>query len=232
VAYQAQKAWEEATKGPEGDGVVDALIFAVGQFYASLQYLPTCSYQVRSSGATNASIGIHGISIHPPNLCTQALLSILRVMPASLRAPDHQPKIVVVSSNGATQASHVALPCPLRATYPWALSGPHADKNAMERVLAHVGGREWAEAEPKTALLSEHWAADEMTPGLGALPDIVVVRLALLTDGECRGLYRVGEGQRDYYRISRKDVAHFIVEGALKDWARWKGQCVAIAYRC
>jgi hypothetical protein len=154
----------------------------------------------------------------------------VRTMPDYLRTPGRQPKIITMSSTGITNASHKMLPLPHRIGYPWLLSGPHADKAAMERVSAHLCGRQWVDPEPSPTLLKENWKDVAGTPAYGALPDIVVLRPAWLTDGECRGTYRVGEGGKGYYTVSRKDVAHFIVEGILKDWPRWKGQCVAMGY--
>lgn len=106
----------------------------------------------------------------------------------------------------------------------------HKDKAGLERVLAHVSGRAWNDPEPDVDIVGERWAEQEGTPAYGTLPDVVVVRPPLLTDGEAAGKYRLGEGGKGYYTVSRRDVAHFIVEDLLKEsWAKWKGECVAIA---
>ena len=44
-----------------------------------------------------------------------------------------QPKLVVISSNGLTDASHDSLPFLLKPLYSYGLRGPHADKLIMER---------------------------------------------------------------------------------------------------
>lgn len=65
----------------------------------------------------------------------------------------------------------------------------------------------------------------------------MIIRPALLTDGECRGdvggsgAYRVKESDMEsIWTVSRRDVAHFIVEGVVKHWQEWEGRCVRIAY--
>lgn len=71
------------------------------------------------------------------------------------------------------------------------------------------------------------------------LKSLVVIRPALLTDGTYRvdqttsgkDAYRVSVGDVEgSWTISRKDVAHFLVEGVAKQWDNWEGKCVRIAY--
>lgn len=79
---------------------------------------------------------------------------------------------------------------------------------------------------------------------------MVVVRPAFLTDGECvaesesgKGKGKVGKSKMGYkfgtdeeltkhngYFISRKDVAHFIVEEAIEHWERFEGKAVNVCY--
>ena len=89
-------------------------------------------------------------------------------------------------------------------------------------------------------ILGSGW--QDALPDPGSVKDIVVIRPALLVDGECKAdkaqggkgkgkePYRVREGDIGGWTVSRKDVAHFVVEGALGDWQKWAGKCVSIAY--
>lgn len=121
------------------------------------------------------------------------------------------------------------------------LRSVHADKLGMERVLAHCAGWSWRDPEPLPDVLPADWARVESTQGEGALKRVLFIRGAMYTDGECKGdaqqtggkaPYRVGEGdlKNNGYTISRKDMAHFVVEGALADWDRWENKVVSIAY--
>lgn len=180
--------------------------------------------------------------ISPSDLCTRSLLNVLRTVPASLRPPDAQPRFVVISSTGITQSSHDHLPFLWRLLYPWFLASPHADKLGVERILAHCAGWKWKDAQPRPDILPLDWKTVAGTPEEGELKKILAVRPALLTSDECRGdkatrkaghaPYRVGEGDLDNngYTVSRRDVAHFIVEGALEDWERWENKITTIAY--
>ena len=114
----------------------------------------------------------------------------------------------------------------------------------MERVVSHCSGWKWDERDGELSddIMGAGWREKEGLPAEGALKDrIVIVRPALLTNGESvvdktkgkdAGVgYRTGEGDLSgAYRISRKDVAHFLVEGVLKDWDKYKGKCLSIAY--
>lgn len=117
--------------------------------------------------------------------------------------------------------------------------------------MAHCAGREWDDASEGPVsedVLPRGWQDIEGLPAAGSLKSIVVLRPALLLDGECKGdkvapakvngkdkgevkqPYRVVEEDITGYTISRKDVAHFAVEGALADWNKWEGKRLGIAY--
>ena len=70
----------------------------------------------------------------------------------------------------------------------------------------------------------------------GYLKEVLILRPALYTDGECRAesagkkSYRAKDEEISGYTISRKDVAHFIVEDGLKNWDTWRGKCVRLMY--
>ncbi|CCM05132.1 uncharacterized protein FIBRA_07340 [Fibroporia radiculosa] len=211
-----RKGWE-ASQSAFPDGHVNLVLFTVG-------------------GTPSFSL-TRGAVINPPNLCTKCLLTVLSTMPASLREPAAQPRLVVVTSNGLTRSTHAALPILLKPMYGYLLDGPHADKLATERVLAHCAGRAWTDEEPREGFLSADWQKQEGLPHPGELKHFAVIRPALLTDGASkaesaqRPPYRVEEGMlKQAYRVSRKDVAHFLVESLLPDWTQWEGKFVCIAY--
>ena len=137
--------------------------------------------------------------------------------------------------------SHASLPLPLKPLYGYLLDVPHKDKVAAERIVAHLADWPWdvkADGEPGEDYMGEgNWMEREGLPAKGALKgSVVVVRPALLTDGECyadkieakgkdKAPYRVNEGDlKGSYTISRKDVAHFVVEGVVKKWDDMEGQ--------
>ncbi|KAI0765580.1 hypothetical protein BC629DRAFT_1596693 [Irpex lacteus] len=183
------------------------------------------------------TITLKGAIISPPDLCTRSLLNLIRTTPQSLRATV---KLLVVTSTGVTRESHDNLPSP----------GSHSTPG-MERVLSHCIGEQWADPEPEDDILGRGWAAQEGTPGEGALKHVVVIRPALLTDGECladkheakslkkphkprKVAYKFGTdeelGKHNGYTVSRKDVAHFMVEEAIPGWDRFEGKRVNVCY--
>ncbi|KAL5533500.1 hypothetical protein ACEPAF_5276 [Sanghuangporus sanghuang] len=204
----------------EGDEPLDAVHFSVGTF-------PKFSIT-------------KGLVLDPPNLCARSMLNLLSVLP---RDPASQPKLVVVSSTGLGKTAHAALPLPLKPFYGLVLDGakgPHADKLGMERVITYAAGWEWpaADGEPDKTILADGWQ-DHVGP-YGWLKHAVVVRPALLTNGDSIGENPKKPGEAPYraldhemkggYTISRKDVAHFIVTRVLPEWNQWEGKRVRIAY--
>ena len=120
----------------------------------------------------------------------------------------------------------------MKPVYGIVLQVPGADKLAMERLIGNAAGQPaWGDDSPPEA--------GEVTeqPWLSA----VIVRAATLTDGECRGddakirgsgkqPYRTGELLPSSYTVSRKDVAHFIVEDAIPHFDKYKGRIVDVGY--
>lgn len=121
----------------------------------------------------------------------------------------------------------------------------------MERVLSHCTGQAWNEPAPEDNILGKGWDKQEGTPVEGSLRHIVVIRPALLTDGECladkyaekslkkphkpqKVAYKFGTdeelGKHNGYTVSRKDVAHFMVEEAVPNWDRFEGKRVNVCY--
>ena len=160
--------------------------------------------------------------ISPPNLVTRSLLNCLETLPTP------RPNFIVISSAGLTHAGHERLPWQLKPLYRYLLTVPHADKCGAEAVLAHCAGWTWDERDnPGTEVLDRDWKASRDLPGPGTVQNVVVVRPALLTDGICRAdqekkrhtgeQYTVEEGDlRGRWTISRRDVAHFVVERVIR----------------
>lgn len=172
-----------------------------------------------------------GVIISPPNLVTQSLLNVFETIPPS------NPKVITVSSTGVTEESHKALPLPHRVLYPYLLDGPLKDKRGAEQIYARVADWPWEKKnDAGSDILPDGWT--DRVPH-GQHKNLLVIRPALLINCESLGEktpekkdgYRVQDGDmKGAYKISRNDVAHFIVEGALKRWDEWAGRCVSIAY--
>ena len=66
----------------------------------------------------------------------------------------------------------------------------------------------------------------------GFLTELVIIRPSLLVNGNnkpAKGDYKTTLGEfNSPFSISRKEVAHFVVEGLLKNWDQWKGTVVKI----
>jgi hypothetical protein len=131
----------------------------------------------------------------------------------------------------------------MKPLYSYLLAVPHKDKVGAERIVAHCAGWPWNakdDGEPGEDLMGPgDWRKREGMVEAGKLKEILVVRPALFTDGDCKAEkakdgkegYRVKEGDlKGGWQVSRKDVAHFLVEGAVKHWDQWKGKIVSIAY--
>jgi hypothetical protein len=170
-----------------------------------------------------------GAIVTPPDLCTRSLHNILRAAPR--RTPPHL-KVIIISSTGVTKVSHKNLPLTLRPMYGYLIRQPHNDKLGLERVLAQASGAPWTSEEPPSDVLpSDGSWKDELT-GSDVVASGVVLRPAFLTDGACKGKYRtsVGDHGKGFTSISRRDVAHFIVEDVMKHWTKWENTVVSLAY--
>ncbi|KAL1939173.1 hypothetical protein VTO73DRAFT_10214 [Trametes versicolor] len=213
-----RKGWEAALE--HGNGTLDLVLFSIG-------------------GLPNLSLK-KGIVLATPDLCTRSLLNLFRTIPASLRAPSAQPRIVAITSRGITPTSHATLPAALRAFYSLALGAPHDDKYGAERVLAHCMGVPWTQPAVKPAILPAGWEALPGLPAEGGYRRVLIVRPSLLTDGECLGDRGPKKGKAPYkavagevdggYTVSRRDIAHFIVQEALPHWDQWEGKGACVVY--
>ena len=196
---------------------------------------------VYSTGVTPHFELTKGFVIKPPNLVTRSLLNCLETLPTP------HPNIIAISSSGVTHTGHQKLPLLLKPFYGYFLATSHADKCGAEEVLAYCAGWEWeAEDCPGAEVLGRDWKSNVELPIPGTLKDVVVVRPALMTNGVCRGdawdeeaeheshsegPYKVEDGDLvGRWTISRKDVAHFVVERVVRHWNYWKGKRVSVAY--
>ncbi|KAF8577249.1 hypothetical protein K439DRAFT_1639858 [Ramaria rubella] len=174
---------------------------------------------------------LRGFIINPPNLCCLSLYNVLLSIPEGTPASP-QPKLVIVSANGVTKASHNALPLSVKLLFNCLGKSPHADKLAMERAAFHAANWAWLEANPKEmdAFLGLHWQKELRAPGF--LKNLVIIRPTILTDGDDKpatGIYKATtEELRGAYSIARKEVSHFVVEGVLKHWDQWGGKVISI----
>ncbi|KAG9313326.1 hypothetical protein JVU11DRAFT_5631 [Chiua virens] len=213
VKEDVKRAWATA-QGDDGKPI-DFLVFTVG-------------------GTPHFKL-TQGFVISPPNLVTQSILNCLETLPTPY------PNIITISSAGLTHAGHQVLPLLLKPLYSYCLPVPHADKCGTEEVLAYCAGWEWhAEDSPGPEVLARDWKTNAGLPTPGTLKNVVVIRPALLTDGACRAdtqepasgsPYTAKEGDlAGAWTVSRKDVAHFLVERVIKEWDEWKGKRITIAY--
>ena len=154
-----------------------------------------------------------------------------------------QPRIITISSTGLTKTSHAALPLPLKPLYGYLLAVPHKDKVGAERLISHCAGWAWnteEDGEPDESIMGPNWTERPGLPDAGSLKRVLVIRPALLTDGECRAEkpgrdasvapYSVSETELGKWTVSRKDTAHFVVDAILNRWSEFENKCVNIAY--
>lgn len=188
--------------------------------------------------------------ITPSNLVCQAMLNVFATYPTPEQQPN-RPNLIMHSSVGLTKTSHASLPFLIKFLYGRLLTVPHADKLATERLISHTAGWNWDPSEvdePAADNLAAGWKSTEGMPVEGSLRDhVLIVRLALLTDGKCQadvpeeerpkgkdGLakapYRVSEQELGGYTVSRKDAGHFAAEVVLKKWDEYRGKVVNVGY--
>ncbi|KAJ3570777.1 hypothetical protein NP233_g4185 [Leucocoprinus birnbaumii] len=223
VRSDVQNVWDVATAG--GESPVHVVLCTIG-----------------FSGSPSFNI-LKGVQISPPNLLTLSLLNLFSTMPPSTSSDTTSPKFVIISATGVNQKSRAAAPILLRPLYSYAIQGPLQDKHGAERVVSVLGGWNWDSdiPEPEDQILDRagKWLETEGMPKAGTLKNVVVVRPALLDDGECRAdkvtgkaPYRVGEGEVGGWSVSRKDVAHFVVEMVRSEakWDAYKDRQISIAY--
>jgi hypothetical protein len=127
--------------------------------------------------------------------------------------------------------------------YGYLLAVPHKDKVGAERLISHCAGWTWntkEDGEPDESIMGPNWTERPGLPEAGSLKRVLVIRPALLTDGECRAEkpgrdagvppYLVSEKELGKWTVSRKDTAHFVVDAILNRWSEFENKCVNIAY--
>ncbi|KAF9004877.1 hypothetical protein BDZ89DRAFT_1237076 [Hymenopellis radicata] len=142
-----------------------------------------------------------GVFMTPENLVTQCLLNLLCTIPTDLSTP---PKLVAITSMGVTHDSHKRVPVLLKPLYAYGLAAPHKDKVGAERVISYFTGWPWnakADGEPGDNIMGANEPA-----------------------------YRISEGDISGWTVSRKDVAHFIVDAVTKRWNEFGDKTMTIAY--
>ncbi|TFK68298.1 hypothetical protein BDN72DRAFT_858523 [Pluteus cervinus] len=223
IKDNVQSGWDEAHK----HGPIDTVLFTLGG----------------TSGHLSLRLGIVP---HPMDICTRALLNLLTTYPTQ-QFP--QPKLILHTSIGLTKKGHAGVPLLLKPVYVWFLRGAHADKKASERLIAHCANNTWDVAdagEPTEDFLPIGWKEIPGLPEQGTLKNFLIVRPALLTDGECladkeqkpgkdgkvKPAYRYSEEELGGYTISRRDVGHFDAEVILdsKRWEEVEGKTLNIGY--
>ena len=175
----------------------------------------------------------------PADLTERGMSVLLSVIESST-TPSTRPRLVTITSNGLDDRSHSLLPLPMRAFYGWGLKVPHEDKINQEKVVKSAAG----------------WDG-EGRGWLGA-KNVVIVRPAFLTSGECKAdrkadkaekkadkkadkkgdkkgdkkedAYKTGRELPNVWTISREDVAHFIAEKIIANWEEWAGEAWVVSY--
>ncbi|KIY66660.1 hypothetical protein CYLTODRAFT_398392 [Cylindrobasidium torrendii FP15055 ss-10] len=178
-----------------------------------------------------------GFVLNPPDLVSKCFLNVICSIPTD--SPNL--KCIFISSSGLTKKSHrAAVPGLFKPLYSHFLAGPHRDKIGMERVLAYCTGWSWeAEDGEATDVLGTDWRERTGLPAPGSLENVLVIRPALLTDGECvaetdtkgKAPYRIAlDADLKGYTISRKDVSHLVAVAATEKWNEYKNKIVGIVY--
>ncbi|EKM51721.1 uncharacterized protein PHACADRAFT_127548 [Phanerochaete carnosa HHB-10118-sp] len=215
------RGWAEAQPASQ-TRLVDVLLFTVG-------------------GALHHFSIISGAHIFPEDICSAAILNVVRTIPPNQRSPPTQPKLIAFSKIGATKASHQRLPFAMKVFYSWLLTPPHVDKFCMERVAAYCAGMPFPDEGYRPDLLPQGWKTLEGMPAEGAFKSVAILRPGWLTDGPAKAddeqnrgkkVYRTRIGDKEAlgYSISRKDVSHFVVEEALERWSGWEGKQISLFY--
>ncbi|KAF8197622.1 hypothetical protein BJ912DRAFT_1020885 [Pholiota molesta] len=113
-------------------------------------------------------------------------------------------------------------------TMPRTTPEPGLDKVGAERLISHCTGWAWnteEDGEPAEDIMGANWQDTPGLPEAGSLKRVLVVRPALLTDGDCRAEEAGGKGP-----LIVKDVAHFVADAILFRWDEFENKRVSIVY--
>ncbi|KAH7101661.1 hypothetical protein BKA62DRAFT_702791 [Auriculariales sp. MPI-PUGE-AT-0066] len=182
-----------------------------------------------SIGATQIKMTFPHPTITPADICERSTKNVLAALRSSPHETSRATRVIAITSAGMGRQGFAALPLAWKPVYWWLLPKMHADKQNMERALGGAAGRtDWGEE----AVVQASPAHEQ------AWLNAMIVRPAHLTDSESladkqsggKEAYRVGEYLRGIWSISRKDVAHFIVEEAIPNFAKYRNRAVDICY--
>ena len=156
-----------------------------------------------------------GFVVTPADLTERGMSVLLSVIESST-TPATRPKLITVTANGLKGRPHSLLPLPIKAVFSL-IKVPHDDKINQEKIVKGAAG----------------WDG-EVNGWLGA-NNVVIVRPAVLTSGECKAdkesdAYRTGQELRSAWTVSRADVAHFITDKVTVNWDEWAGQAWSVSY--
>lgn len=108
------------------------------------------------------------------------------------------------------------------------LSGPHADKEGMEYLFQRAGHFPSPTHLPPTHILPE---AGRTAVPESFVPEVIILRPALLTDGPERGIGKVrADESASVYTISRADVARFITDKCMPGEGEWVNHAPVLGY--
>jgi len=158
---------------------------------------------------------LKGFVITPADLTARSMAILLNVIHFSTTAGT-RPKLITITSNGLDARTHSLLPFPLKPFYRWLLHVPHKDKIEQENNVKHAAGWDGS---------NEAWLGSQ---------NLTIIRPSLLTRGKCmadtkKNAYRAETELRGAWRISRADIAHFVVE-VFNNWETWGGKVWVVSY--
>ena len=220
----------------------DSLKKALNELTSPLDTLVTSIGGVPVTGlAEIPKILYRGFSINPPNLCTQgitATIPLFQEIYESITSPDgKKPRLVAVTSQGIGAKAHKFLPWYLKIVFSF-IKLPHSDKAAMELSL-----KQCLTSIPEDSLFPEESDISKGSPCKVEIKNqkkfldpnnLAIIRPSLLTNGELKGKYRVGqEGTiRNAGWISRRDAGSFVgrMIAGVDGEDKWWGHQVVVAY--
>ncbi|KAI8637574.1 hypothetical protein BD408DRAFT_424278 [Parasitella parasitica] len=133
-----------------------------------------------------------------PGLCHDTMALLLQVLQA-LPQNERPKRLVAVSTTGLDNM--IEVPYLFYPLYRFVLHAPHQDKKELEKLVVAKNS---------------------------SVPDWIIIRPSLLTDGNLRGKYKSDVGISGY-TISRQDVGHFLLNQCLVS-TTWIHKKVVVTY--
>ncbi|KAF2664111.1 hypothetical protein BT63DRAFT_429649 [Microthyrium microscopicum] len=165
---------------------------------------------------------IRPFGLDQPTICEDTAKNIITALQEEGDNLAVKPHIVVLGSTGMPNTPNRDLPWAMYPLYKVMLHDPHADKEAMEKIVV---------------------TAAKQSPSV--LAGYTVIRPSLLMDGEGKGLNKVrmgwdrhvlapgpgGIGPAIGYGVRRADVGFWMFENLVKgDFREWNDRCVSLTY--